>query len=418
MFVKLAAAGLSYIMFVALARWLGPEGYGQYAAAFSAGTFLSFVILAGLHTDMLRGLPSLEASKNNPARYAYLKGITRALALSCSVVIFLGVLVAIGAELLRKSDWAQMILMSLAFSGAIALAEYLASTFRALGAVSLALVPRDVIWRLLVIGTVAFFATQRDSQSVVLATTLSICMLLFALSGQVYFGRRLLPSLPSKPQALLTARTFLWHARWLAVAALASNLLQPLAVVMVGIVLSYSESGVFFAAQKTAALLSLPLIAMNMIGAPQIARAWSAGDVAEVQKICTQIALVATAGTLLALAIVLGFSGQLLAIFNPSYRSEGAVLVILALGNLVNTLAGPTGYLMLMTGNEKRFVFISSISQVTGVTAVVVGGAFFDLKGAAMGEVLGVLIFNIAIWRWCLYHLEIDSSILSTLRIK
>ncbi len=413
--VKLSAAALSYAMFVVLARWLGSDVYGQYASAFSAGTFLSFVILAGLHTEALRKLPSLDLRGNDGERRAFLNGTIRALALSGLVMGAIGALAAGGTAALGL-QWTGMILLSLALGAAMALAEFLASVFRGLGAVSIAIVPRDVLWRVLVLGAVLVLAALDVEGGFVSVALLTLLLLFVALAAQVVFGRQLLP--PRGERALPTppAPALLWDARWLAAAALASNLLQPLAVVVVGVVLSYADSGVFFAAQKTAALLSLPLIAMNMIGAPQIARAWAAGNKAEVQRICTHVAVTATAGTAVGLAVVLGFSGSLLAVFNPAYYGKGLVLIILALGNLVNTLAGPTGYLMLMTGHEKRFVLISAVAQVSGVVTVLIGGALFGIVGAGLGEVVGVAIFNVVIWRWGWRKLRIDSSFFSLAR--
>ncbi|RBP77904.1 O-antigen/teichoic acid export membrane protein [Rhodobacter sp. 140A] len=418
MVVKLAAAGLSYAMFVVLSRWLGADTYGRFASAFSAGTFLSFVMLLGLHTELLRGLPQREAAAmgGGETRWAFLWGTSRALGLSILVFGTLGVVLAVATTAIGRPQWAGMIVMAIAIAGGLALAEFLASMFRALGAVSIALLPRDVLWRGLVLGSVLVLALLHVEGGFVSAAALTVVLLLLTLGLQFFWGRSLLPAKDTSPQAIPPVRGLLWDARWLAAAALASNLLQPLAVVAVGAVLSYADSGVFFAAQKTAALLSLPLIAMNMIGAPQIARAWSAGDRAEVQRICTHVAVTATAGTAVGLAVVLGFSGDLLGVFNPAYRDQGAILIVLSLGNILNTLAGPTGYLMLMTGHEKRFVLISSVAQVSGILTVVIGGALFGLAGAAWGEVVGVAIFNVAIWRWGRKRLGVDSSFFSLAR--
>lgn len=422
MAVKLSAAGLSYLMFVVLARWLGADDYGQYASAFSAGTFLSYVMLAGLNSEILRRLPALEGdSDSSGARRVFLATALKGQALALLAVGAIGMLVALAAYVLGSAGWGKMILLAIGFGAALALAEFLASVFRALGAVNIALVPRDMLWRILLIGTVAGLAALGTSPSLALAATLSIVLLLLSLAVQILAGRRLLPpkgDTSSKAQITgqTTPRGLIWDARWLAVAALASNLLQPLGVVVVGVVLSYSDSGLFFAAQRTAALLSLPLLAMNMIGAPQIARAWSKSGTQEVQRICTHIALVASAGTAVGFLIVLGLSGQLLGIFNPAYSDGGLVLIILAFGNMLNSLAGASGNLMMMTGHARQLVFLSAIGQGSGLVLVLLGGYFWSIEGAAVGEALGILIVNAAIIVWARSKLKIDPSVLSIVR--
>ncbi len=409
---KVLAAGLSFVMFALLARLLGPEAYGRYASAFSAGTFLSFVLLAGLHTDALRVLPSLYNRGTAEETRSFLASSLQAFGLVLLGALIFGVATALAFRALNQAATSAMVAYTLGFAISLALAEYLAHLIRAFGAVNLALLPRDVIWRALVVAATVGFGWLNFKPGITFVVWLSVLLLLASLAGQIILARTLVP-LSSTPARKMPVPALLWRARWLAAAAIASNFLQPLSVVAVGAVLSYFDSGVFFAAQKTAALLSLPLIAMNMIGAPRIAQAWADGDLKGVQTICTYTALGGTIPTLVGFAIILALSDTLLGIFDASYQNYGAVLVILALGNMLNTAAGPTGYLMLMTGHEKRYVVISAIAQAIGIMIVVLGGTFWGLKGAAIGEVAGIAILNGLIWHWGWKNLGVDSSVFS-----
>jgi O-antigen/teichoic acid export membrane protein len=416
MVIKVAAAGLSYVMFAALARWLGPNEYGHYASAFSAGTFLGFAILVGLNSDVLRSLPAATSRGGAASQRAYLDGANRALLVSFGVAALLCLLLTTTAAGLGERQWAMSILLAFGFGGALGIAEYLASIFRAMGSVIIALVPRDVVWRVLLAVAVLAASALGITTGVAPAALLSICLLLLACAWQLVAGRRLLPRHDDDRQPVLRARSVLWGARWLALATLAANLLQPLSVVVVGAVISFSDSGVFFAAQKTAALLSLPLLAMNTIGAPEIARAWADGNAAHVQGICRLVVTVSSVVTLAGFVPMVVSAGPLLAVFNPSYGDSGSVLIILAASNVVNALAGPTGVLMQMTGREKHLIGLIAFGQGAGLVLIGWFGISWGVTGAAWGLFAGTLLWNGIITIWSRRRLQIDPSVLSLAR--
>lgn len=414
--IKVLAAAASYGMFIALSRWLGPVTYGRYAAAFSAGTFLSFAMLAGLNTDILRSLPVLVKAGDGEALRARIGGTLRALGLSAGGIAAAGLALALLAGALGRPEGMVMALCALGFGLAIAMSEFLVAMFRSLGAVKLALIPRDILWRLLVIGAALALALAGIEASLPFAAGLSVLMLLAALGAQLAAGRRLIPQAKDPLPPLPSARQLLYQSRWLAVAAVVSNLLNPLAVVVVGFSLSYTDSGLYFTAQKTAALLLLPLIAMNMMGAPQIAIGWREGNLEAVQKTCRQIVAASSVVTLVGFVVIAVLAGPLLSIFDVSYRDEGMLLVILALGSLVNSLAGPTLNLLAMTGHELAMIVVVVLGQGLGLALVTLGALTWGLHGAAVGEVMGVVLVNGMATIWARANMRVDPSALSLLR--
>jgi len=55
--IAISSAGLSFLMFLFLAKALGAEEYGRFAPMFSLGSFLAFVALLGQQTRVLKRLP-------------------------------------------------------------------------------------------------------------------------------------------------------------------------------------------------------------------------------------------------------------------------------------------------------------------------------------------------------------------------
>lgn len=409
--IKLATAGLSFAMFVFLARWLGPVEYGRYAMLFALGTFLAFVCVGGLHTLMLRRLPAIEHTGAPGDAIALVRdGYLAVLAIAAALAaLLLAAGVAGGA--MGRSLYAPLIACALAVP--FALAEYQSHVLRGWSSVNLALLPRDVLWRIGVLAAVGLAAAQGLSVTALEAFGWTAGILLALVGAQFALGLRRAPPggfAAARPvRAAPVARVL--EARWLWAAAMAGVLLPQLSVVVVGALTTPVDAGIFFAAQRTSSLLALPLIAANMIGAPMIAKAWAAGDRAGVQRICSFIVIGVTLPTLAGVGLFAVAGGQVLALFDPSYGAYKTVLLIFAAGALVNALCGPTGFLMLMTGHERPFVVILIVSQAIGLSLAAAGALTYGLIGAAIGGSVGFAMWNVLVWAWARRKLGVDPTI-------
>lgn len=411
--IKVATAGLTFILFVCLARWLGPEEYGRYATWFSLGNFLGFVVVGGVHTLALRQIPASISKNELGAAVGLMRDGYLAMGLLGAVLLVLFVVTGGLGQVLGFRWWAPLIAAGLALPFAVA--EFQSNALRGWGSVNLALLPRDVIWRLVLVAILGFLVSTGAQLTAVEAFVWTCGVLLALNAAQFVLGRRL--ALPAGgfsaardiPPAPLTA---LLDARWLSLAAVVTVLLTQLSVVVVSAVLDVVDAGIFFAAQRTSALLSLPLVAANMIGAPMIAKAWAEDDRASIQRICVLIALGLT-GPTLAGWLLFAFEGAwIMALFDPSFSDHGALLMILATGSLVNAFCGPTGVFMLMTGHEKSHVVILATVNVLGLTLVAGLSAIYGLSGAVVASALTIVLWNVIVASWIKATYGIDTTIL------
>ena len=68
-------------------------------------------------------------------------------------------------------------------------------------------------------------------------------------------------------------------------------MIQQFDVVIVGSLLSKAEAGSYFAAQKSAQLLSIVLIAGGLATAPHMSALYHAGKLIELQALCRKLAI-------------------------------------------------------------------------------------------------------------------------------
>ena len=240
--------------------------------------------------------------------------------------------------------------------------------------------------------------------------------LLAILTGQLLYAgysmREVISGKPSQQDYQLWIKTLLpmWGAASLYALA------QQFDVVILGLFLSPEDSGPYFAALRTAGLLSLLLIAGNMISAPIIARLYHAGEWVMLQKLVRLLTAGIAIPTLFGLGILALIGGWLLRLFDPSFVSAYPLLLILGVGFTFDAIAGPTGYMLQMVGKESIYLKImaSAYALTLGLQCLLI--PIVGPYGAAIPNALGLIVANIFIIRAVKRELNVDPSLLGLLR--
>ena len=161
-------------------------------------------------------------------------------------------------------------------------------------------------------------------------------------------------------------------------------------------------------------LTSFILFAVNTIAAPKFAAMHAAGDSKGLEKMAIFSVRMMLVVAVPAVSFILLFPEWLMSMFGEEFRAAAPALMILALGQFVNIATGSVGYLLSMTGNEKKVrdnVLISGLVSIgLGVLLIpnqgVMGAAIAYAAGVASQNLLGVyqvkkqLGFNtLAFWR-------------------
>ena len=160
-----------------------------------------------------------------------------------------------------------------------------------------------------------------------------------------------------------------------------------------------SEDVAFLAtAQRTAMLTSFILFAVNTIAAPKFAAMHAAGDAKGLHKMAIMSVRMMLVVALPAVGFILVFPEWLMSMFGDEFVAAAPALMVLAIGQFINIATGSVGYLLSMTGNEKKVrdnVIISgAISISLGVMLIpdygVMGAAIAYACGVASQNLLGV----------------------------
>jgi O-antigen/teichoic acid export membrane protein len=418
--IKVASAALSFGMFAALARATSPEEFGRFSFGFSLASFLALVALMGQRNLILRFVP-IYATRNQPG---HLKGLVQfsyglVMSVALAFVLFGLVLHWILPDLVPGYLLASLVLIL-----PMAVSDLQSGLYRGLGMVAGAISPRDIFWRLLIILCIlpvifewgpAWFPHALTGQS---AIWLSVAVLSLVTVAQVLVRRDLLAVLSAPALAVRETATWRHTALGLWLNTVMQTGFQHAVVVFLGLLLSPAATGSFFAAFKTSLLLNFFLLAANIVSAPHISRLWAQGHRVKLQKLCMAVSLGAFAPTAMLFVVFVFFGDHILGLFGESYTEAYTVLIILALGQLINTACGQTGVLLSMTGNERRLLKYVVLSNLISVALLFTGVPIFGAVFGAIAIAAGFVGWNIMAAIWAFRHLKVNPTILAFLKPK
>jgi O-antigen/teichoic acid export membrane protein len=413
--IKLLGALLTYLMLVSVARVTSSEDFGYFATMFSLATLLANIGLVGQQNAILRFWPEWVGKDKEATAKIYL-------AKSVFVVVVSILTVAVAAVILTLifgAEW-RVMAMTISFMAiAIGGAEFLLNALRAKGLLLSALLPRDILWRAGVIAATLILLQQNIQISSVEAGLLTAAiLLLFILPQALVIFRTLYPKSGGalsgeQVSEFWSVSTGLWGVTTFAQA------LSHAVTLIIMVILGPEAAGMFFAAQRTALLISVALSGLNQVIAPKLSNAIHSGRTDEVRSLMKVTSLVGVAGALFSIFVFILLGQYLLGIFDPAYASKEAliILLLLSVGQFFNAAAGPCGWLLQMGGRQHAYLRILFVSNLFGLPLLALLTYYAGMYGSALAITTTTIIWNLLAVLEGRKALGIDSSILGPILI-
>ncbi len=412
--LKMASAPASYVMFVVLAQSMGLEQYGIFAFAFSIATVLGKVAVVGQQQAALAVLPPLDdAGDTHRWRGAIWFGLRLVLLASIVLTLVQIGLAYVWGDSNRNATIAAALLVPL-----LAFSEFQTSIIRTNGKLFWALAPRELIWRIAVI-LVAMLSIYNVTPAMSAVDCLTAMSILLLLS----LGLQTLSSPVTRYWISLSGEKTIESAAWTSMAksfwltTVVTFITPNIAVVLIGLVLDPIQSGPFFAALKTAQLMTLFLLASNIVATPLLSKYWARGDQATVQRVCSTIAVSAGLFSVISLVVIVILGDQLLGFFGAGFEAARPELIVMSVGFAFSALNGPNGALLQMAGRQARFARIVLITGTLSVIVLVPLTVWGGTLGAAWAILFSTVSWNVWGWFECRRELKIDTSILGGIGI-
>jgi O-antigen/teichoic acid export membrane protein len=172
--------------------------------------------------------------------------------------------------------------------------------------------------------------------------------------------------------------------------------------VMLGSFLSVREVGVYATAAILVAFIPILLQSVNQIFAPTIAELHVKGQHEVLERLFQTLTKWILGFTLPLVFVIVLCARPLMRIFGADFESGWPVLVIGALGQLVNCGTGSVGYLLLMSGNERKLIRLQFGMALVMVILTLVLVPRWGITGAACAA--GAV--NVGMNVWSLYEVK------------
>lgn len=165
--------------------------------------------------------------------------------------------------------------------------------------------------------------------------------------------------------------------------------------ILIGFYLNAREVGIYSVAAALVIFVPIILQSVNQIFSPTIAALHSRGEHELLGRMFQTLTKWILGFTVPLAAVMAIFSRPLMSIFGNDFAVGWAILMIGALGQLVNCGTGSVGFLLLMSGNQRRLI------QIQGVMALVMVGMnlalipVWGITGAAVAAAATNVLSNI-----------------------
>ncbi len=172
--------------------------------------------------------------------------------------------------------------------------------------------------------------------------------------------------------------------------------------VLIGFYLHAREVGIYAVAGALVTFVPIILQSVNQIFSPTIADLHARGQTELLGRIFQTLTKWILGLTIpLAAAMVL-FAPSLMRIFGHDFEAGWPVLVIGTVGQLINCGVGSVGYLLLMSGHQKRLVRVQGVMASVMVALALLLIPEWGMIGAALAASLTNILTNF----WCLREVQ------------
>lgn len=389
-----AVAG--YLFKIYVARVLGAGALGIYALGMTIVGFFGLFNGLGLPQAAVRFVASYSATRQYDRLHVFLR---RAIGLLIAAnILITGIMIAAGPWLARHFYRAPELSSYINLFAALAVVGVFGAFFGQVLAGYKDVARRTLITNFLgsplnILLGVALLAAGMGLRGYILAQVASGAVGLCLLLASAW---KLTPNparyRPRQPPAL--EREVFWFSAAVFGVSVLEFLLSQADKIVMGTFLNVQQVGIYAVAGSMVAFVPVALQSVNQIFSPTIADLHARGEHTLLHRLFQTLTKWITGLTLPLAFVMIVYSKPLMRLFGPSFEAGWVILILGTLGQLINAGTGSVGYLLLMSGNQRRLVRIQTIMAVFLVAATVALVRPYGIVGVAAAAALTNAITN------------------------
>ena len=172
-------------------------------------------------------------------------------------------------------------------------------------------------------------------------------------------------------------------------------ILQWADTLVLGIYNTSRDVGIYNIVIKISMFTGLGLFAVNSIAAPLFAEYYYSKDNKKFYNSIKQSSKLIFWSAIPILLLIICFSDKILVFFGEEYLYGKTSLLILMVGQFFSSISGSVGYILQMTGKQKTFQNIITISTIINISLNFILIPNYGLIGAAISNVISICLWKV-----------------------
>lgn len=416
---KVVGLFLQFVIGITLARAMGASGYGIYAFPMAVVTLLSVPAMAGMPQILIRNISGYLTMGS----YGLIRGL---LIRANQFVILISLTIAGAATVIYffggHNDFFSVkgttFLLSMLLLPIVALNNVRMAALQGLRKVVLGQFPETIVKPLVFIGIIFIlfiFFEKKLSPSLAMSFQVTAAFCAFIFGSFLLIG--------NQPKEMKATPSEYETRKWLKIVfpfmflGMIQVINKQTDMVMLGLMRSSAEVGIYQAVVHGSNLISFVLVAVNTAQAPQIARLWSSDEKQQLQQMLTATARIVALSTVIAsVTLILGGRFFLFLLFGQEFTEGFKALQILCMGQIVNGLAGSVGSILHMTGYEIKALQAMGLSAVINIVLNLYLVPRYGMEGAALATAISLSVWNILMVIWVKKYTGLNSTALGKIQ--
>lgn len=375
---------------IIITRSIGPESFGIYVLAISVLTIGEIIALLGMENTIVRFVSRFKALNDIPRlRGTIFWGIGLVVALSTVICIVLFCISHfLGSCIFDKPSFIP-VLKIMAFSIPVSsLGKVLIASLQGIKLVKYKVLVQQVLIpssRLICVVLAIAFGYQLIgiAWSYVMAEVLGIIY-----SG--YFLFKGFPEIRQKSPSMYEVREITFFSLPLLFSGMFNRIVARADILIMGHFLSATMVGIYGVARRFLPLIMMPLGAFNSIFAPIISDLFARKKKEDLETQFKTVAKWVFMASLPIFILLTFFSKEILNIFGPGFVAGSLSMMILCIGQMVNTATGSVGFMLMMTGRPFADLLNSGLLCTTNILLNIYLIPRYGIVGAACASAFSI----------------------------
>jgi O-antigen/teichoic acid export membrane protein len=409
---------ISFVLSIVLARAMGAEGFGVYVLVWGWLQLLLVFAKFGSDAMAMRYASGYKASNDWPLFFGHLR-FGFGLIASKSVILVLGIGICLW---LLKPYMSESLFQTFLFVPfllpVLALMHFVQGVLRSFHVPVRGLVSNTVLRPLIQLAFVGLIVTAGTVLTPSLAMGAGLVAGAIALGICGFWLWRRLHGVPAWSQSVLCRyQGAEWYRYALLILFIASGdmIFRQSDVIMLGALAGAEEAGLYGAASRIAYFVIFGISAANFVVAPMISEFHETGEKTGLAKTLRLSSALIFAIALAISTVILAGGDLILKLFGTDFVVARDTLNILTISQLLVTIAGPIGSVMIMTGHER---FTSIVFMITAILNIALNATLIPIygkEGAAIATAVSFCFWNGVCVFYAMRHLKVNTTIFSWL---